>query len=223
MTKLQPLAACSLAAATATALLTGCSQGASASAHAPAKPGDKDRKSSSTTYEVRGPASELSVDTTVGDVRVVASDRSGLKVTEKITYSADKPSTSHASRAGKVVLKDHDCRAGSCSVSYRIEVPERLVARIASGGGDITGSALSGNTVARTKGGDVDLAFAEPPADVDTSSGGGDVDLALPAGRYAVRAQTGGGDRKVDVTTDNGSAHRVTAHSDGGDVTVARR
>lgn len=223
MTKTRSLTTCSLVAVTAGALLTGCSQGDSARAHAPANPRGEDRKSSSATYEVRGPASELSVTTTAGDVSVVASDRSGLKVTEKITYSADKPSTSHASHAGKVVLKDHDCRSGSCSVSYRIEVPERLAARISTGGGDITGSALGGNTVARTKGGDVDLAFAEAPADVDASSGGGDVDLALPAGRYAVRARTGGGDSEVDVPTAKGSAHKVRASSAGGDVTVTKR
>ncbi|MFF1715527.1 DUF4097 family beta strand repeat-containing protein [Streptomyces sp. NPDC058268] len=180
-------------------------------------------KSSSTTYEVNGAASHLSVDTTAGDVRIVASNRSGLKVTEKITYSADKPRTTHSARDGEVTLKDHDCRAGSCSVSYRIVAPERLASEISSGGGDITGSALTGNTVAKTNGGDVSLAFAKAPTDADAFSAGGDVNVALPAGRYAVQAQANGGDRKVGVKTDKGSVYKVKARSNGGDVTVAQR
>ncbi|MFJ9412574.1 DUF4097 family beta strand repeat-containing protein [Streptomyces sp. NPDC101227] len=167
--------------------------------------------------------SGLSVATTAGDVRVIASDRAGLKVTEKFTYTADKPKTSHISRDGHVTLKDRDCRSGSCSVSYRIEIPEDLAATIVSGGGDITGAALAGRTVAKTNGGDVYLSFAQAPAGIDAFSGGGDVDLALPAATYAVRAQAGGGDRVVGVRTGKNASHEVTARSNGGDVTVARR
>ncbi|MET9529897.1 DUF4097 family beta strand repeat-containing protein [Streptomyces sp. NPDC006649] len=218
--KLRALKACSLVTATGIVLLAGCSHDDSAGSKAPANL--QHSKSSTTTYEV-GVASQLSVDTTAGDVHIVASDRSDLKVTEKITYSADKPRTSHTSRDGKVMLKDHDCRSGSCSVSYRIMVPERLSSRISSGGGNISGSALAGNTVAETKGGDVNLAFAKAPADLDAFSAGGDVDIRVPAGHYAVQAQANGGDRKVGVTVDKGSVHKVKARSNGGDVTVVPR
>lgn len=218
--KLQTLTACSLATVTGVVLLTGCSQGDSAASRTSAS--GQDKKSSSSTYEVRGPASELSVDTTAGDVHVVASDRSGLKVTEKITYSADKPKTSHSSRGGRITLKDHDCRSGSCSVSYRIEVPERLASKISSGGGDITGAALTGNTVAKTNGGDVNLAFAKASTDIDAFSAGGDVGIDLPVGRYAVQAQANGGDRTVGVKTDKESVYKVKARSNGGDVVVAQ-
>ncbi|MFH8574082.1 DUF4097 family beta strand repeat-containing protein [Streptomyces sp. NPDC017993] len=205
-------------ATTGVLMLTSCTE------HGPARPnrpaGDQNKKVSSTSYEVGGPASQLSVDTTAGDVHVTASDRSGIKVTEKITYTGDKPRTSHTSHDGKVALRDSDCRSGTCSVSYRIEAPSRLASRIASGGGDITGTALAGSTVAKTNGGEVRLGFAHAPADIDAFSGGGDVRLELPAGKYAVTARTNGGDRKVDVTTDAGSAHKVRARSNGGDVTI---
>ncbi|MFD0555233.1 DUF4097 family beta strand repeat-containing protein [Streptomyces rectiviolaceus] len=218
--KLRTLTAYSLTTAIGIALLTGCSPDDPASSKGSANM--RDKKSSSATYEVRGAASQLSVDTTAGDVRIVASDRSSLKGPRRsrTRLTSRKHPTS---RGGEVTLKDHDCRSGSCSVSYRIEVPERLASRISSGGGDITGSALAGSTAAKTNGGDVDLAFAKAPTDVDAFSAGGDVDVDLPAGRYAVQAQANGGDRKVGVKTDKSSVHKVTARSNGGDATVAQR
>ncbi|GAA3112648.1 hypothetical protein GCM10010449_38590 [Streptomyces rectiviolaceus] len=75
--KLRTLTAYSLTTAIGIALLTGCSPDDPASSKGSANM--RDKKSSSATYEVRGAASQLSVDTTAGDVRIVASDRSSLK------------------------------------------------------------------------------------------------------------------------------------------------
>ncbi|WP_460068171.1 DUF4097 family beta strand repeat-containing protein [Streptomyces sp. YKOK-I1] len=215
------------AALTLMALLSGCSS--------------DDVTSDTNSYTVSESVSALKVQSRGGLIEVVASDRTTVEVTETFRYSDGKPETKHTVSGSTLSLTTADCSSGSspCEVSYRIEVPRELALSLASQGGDVEVSAVSGElTVAtdggsasgeklasttaeiRTSGGDVDAAFATAPDAVDAGTDGGDLTLKLPSGSYAVDADAQGGDEKVTVKTDPASSHKVTAKSGGGTVTV---
>ncbi|GAA0339118.1 hypothetical protein [Streptomyces blastmyceticus] len=73
----------------------------------------------------------------------------------------------------------------------------------------------------RTSGGDVTETFTVTPDRAEGRTSGGDVKIHVPRDSYAVEASTSGGTRKVTVPTDDRSPRRITAHTQGGDVTVA--
>ncbi|NUL05220.1 DUF4097 family beta strand repeat protein [Streptomyces lunaelactis] len=92
-----------------------------------------------------------------------------------------------------------------------------------SDNGEIVTDRVTAKTVtAQSDNGSVQLRLSAVPDRVDTVSDDGEVVIELPrAGApYAVTAKSSNGDVDVDVPTDGGSAHIVTARSDNGKVTV---
>jgi len=94
--------------------------------------------------------------------------------------------------------------------------------RVTTTAGSIDASGLrSRNVDARTEAGKVTLAHQVAPAQTSARTDAGEVTVRLPgSASYAVDATTDAGDRKVSVTVDPGSAHRVTASTQAGDITV---
>ncbi len=126
-----------------------------------------------------------------------------VKVSEKYVYNEQKPSPEHGVKDGRLTLKAEDCGTGRrCEVTYRVLLPRNASVRL------------------RTSGGNVDLALSTAPDEVSGRTSGGDVTIRLPKGSYAVKAETSGGTRKVSVPKDESSAHKVTARTSGGDVSV---
>lgn len=62
--------------------------------------------------------------------------------------------------------------------------------------------------------------FSTAPDSVDVSTSGGDLTLKLPSGSYDVDTDGEAGQKTVTVETDPTSAHKVTAKSADGDVSV---
>ncbi|MGW7486748.1 DUF4097 family beta strand repeat-containing protein [Streptomyces sp. NPDC054786] len=219
-----------LSCAALTVLTTGCSL----SGHGPTKEAER-------TYSVHGKVTALSVTTHGGNIEVVPVDAGGsVKVTEKYVYNERKPAPEHGVKGGRLTLKAEDCGMGrKCDVGYRVLLPRDASVDLRSSGGDITVHGAAGGIAAetsggnitvadstartakaRTSGGNVDLALSTAPDQVSGRTSGGDVTIRLPKGSYAVDASTSGGNRKVSVPADEGSAHKVTARSSGGDVSV---
>ncbi|OKI04880.1 hypothetical protein A6A06_09245 [Streptomyces sp. CB02923] len=195
------------------------------------------------TYTVDGKAAKLDVTTPGGHIYVVADDTAGdgAKVTERIAYGKRKPSTRHSLDNGTLKLTADNCGGvmGKCSVTYEVRVAPSAAVKLATNGGDIdvkgavgaVDAHTSGGNIdlrdcaakqatAKTEGGDIEARFTAVPDRVDGRSSGGQVTVRLPQGRYAVDATTDGGERTVTAPVDSGSPHRVTVHSDGGDVEV---
>ncbi|MFI7102997.1 DUF4097 family beta strand repeat-containing protein [Streptomyces sp. NPDC050161] len=212
-------------------LTTGCSL----SGMGPSKEAER-------TYTVDGTVSSVAARTSGGSIEVVPVDAGGpVKVTEKYSYTGSKPHPDHSLKDGRLSLKAASCKdmGDRCTVSYRVRVPRGTDVDLHTSGGDITVSGMSGSVAAetsggditlddsaartakvRTSGGDVTAGFTKVPDDVSGRTSGGDVTIRLPKGSYAVDASTSGGNRKVSVTTDASAAHKVAAHTSGGDVSV---
>ncbi|MET7783247.1 DUF4097 family beta strand repeat-containing protein [Streptomyces mirabilis] len=210
---LKKFVVCAVTVAAAAVVTTGCQESDGLG---------KSASSSSQSYDVTDKVTGVSVDNNGGNIEIVAGTGSAIKVTERLEYSDSKPKTEHSVSGGELALKGGDCggSASKCSVDYRIEVPAGVKVDASTGGGNITGTGLGGTVVAKTSGGNIDVAFGTAPASVNADSEGGNVTVKLPKGSYAVDASTDGGNKKVDVPVNDGSANKVKAHSAGGDVTV---
>lgn len=86
---------------------------------------------------------------------------------------------------------------GLRNVEYRITVPEKLNAEIATSGGPISVSNLKGKIKASTSGGPIRI--NETGGDVDASTSGGPITIERNSGR--VRARTSGGGIEVREAT----------------------
>ncbi len=194
-------------------------------------------------YSVTEKVTELTVETGAGDITVVESDRSGIAVTERLSWrGADdaKPRTTHAV-AGERLTLTYDCPGtiGNCGVTYEVQIPRgvgvkadsgsgRLILRglsgaveASTGSGDIEGEDLTGKrAVGKTGSGDVELRFGSVPDDVEVDTGSGNGVVRVPAGAYNVTAETGSGDELVEVNRDGGSSHKIVVKTGAGDAKV---
>ncbi|GAA0409260.1 DUF4097 family beta strand repeat-containing protein [Streptomyces luteireticuli] len=220
------------AALTAALLVTGCSMSGG-----PVKKAER-------TYTVDGKVTTVDVATHGGEITVlpVTGGDGKVRVTERYEYSDSKPDPEHRLENGKFTIDKATCGGalhGRCTVSVEVHAPRTADLRLSTSGGNITVRGASGtvaadtrggnvtledcasrSATAHTKGGDVTASFTVVPDSVDGRTSGGDVRIRLPKGTYAVDASTSGGNREVVVPTDEGSAHKVTARTQGGDVRV---
>ncbi|MFI6498438.1 DUF4097 family beta strand repeat-containing protein [Nonomuraea typhae] len=213
-----------------TAVLTGCGL---ASIGGPTE-------ESVVNYDVNDKVALLDVNSGSGDIVVTETDRSGIRVTETLQWRNNKPEAEHKVE-GDTLKVTYSCRAnsGSCSVSYKIEVPKGLKVKADAGSGHITLRGLTGELEASAGSGDIeasdlggkkvvadagsgsmDLKYASAPSDVMLEAGSGDITLTLPNGPYNVSAQADSGDAKVEVANDRNSANRVTVEAGSGNINV---
>lgn len=95
-----------------------------------------------------------------------------------------------------------------------------------TGGGSINVTGVASPRVSATSdGGDIEIMFTQVPTNVRVSTGGGNVTIVVPPGatHYDVTATNGGGDEPtIHVPTSSTSSHKITATSDGGNVTISQ-
>lgn len=221
-------------ALTAGFLMTGCNV-------------DKEgSKSESASYEITDKVTALDVRTPGGDIKVVAGDQDTIRVTEKLTYSGDKPKTEHTTSGGTLRLgAGEGCakegEASKCKVDYTLEVPRALAAVLDSRGGNVQVTGLAGalevkagggkvnadnlaskRLTVEANGGAISAGFASAPETVNINTHSGDVSVQVPSAEaYAVKATTNGGSEKVSVKTDPASTRKITLHTDGGNVQLS--
>ncbi|GAA3151194.1 hypothetical protein GCM10010466_47890 [Planomonospora alba] len=194
------------------------------------------------SYEVPDKVLVLSMDVEAGDVVVSESGRSGIKVTETLRWSDDKPETEHRVEGGTLTL-EYRCPTGfglvHCSVDYKVEVPKGVRVKVQSGAGDVTLRSLTGGVEAGTGAGDIDASglagkefvadsgagdveagFAAAPERVEVETGAGDATVRLPQGAYRVTAESGAGDETVKVQDDPSAPRTVRVSTGAGDAKV---
>jgi hypothetical protein len=137
-------------------------------------------------------ASSIVVDGNSGDVVVVGSDRSDIRLITKERRSIfGRPHVDIGYTDGRLHL-DGECKQldlwGGCRVSYRLEVPRDVDVRLVAHSGDVRAEDLRGNADLRTRSGDVDafgvlgrLRLETRSGDVDVDSGSADIDAAPAA------------------------------------------
>ncbi|QLJ00634.1 DUF4097 family beta strand repeat protein [Streptomyces sp. NEAU-sy36] len=91
---------------------------------------------------------------------------------------------------------------------------------LSSGNGPVHADVASTRVRARVDNGSVDLRLSRVPDSVDTGSDNGSLTVVLPRAAYHVKATSHNGGVHVSVPRDSASAHRVTAGSANGKVTV---
>jgi|CZKI01.1.fsa_nt_gi hypothetical protein len=187
----------------------------------------------------------LTVSTSGGEIRVVPSSDSVVKVVAKEHIRASSEADADAilqkldlviEQRGNEVVATASYKDGvgfhfggwpPVQVDFVVTVPRRASVDLKTSGGDIFVGDLDGAVRARTSGGEIDL--GKIGADIDASTSGGDVRLAEGGG--AVRLSTSGGNISAgrvagpaDLRTSGGDVkidaveNTVSAHSSGGDV-----
>jgi hypothetical protein len=199
------------------------------------------------TYSVGGTVSGVALDLGSADVVIAR----GGRRREVAVYRTDRfafghQATSHPEvSAGQFRLTSR-CPSTvprSCSVSYRVVVPDsvsieirttdgsvhldeyRGPARIATASGDVSISGYCGFLLqARTESGNIDAATMCSPPQLSLRATQGSVHASVPAGRYQLDAETAGGRRTVrGVIEVQDAPFSIQALSSAGDVTVEGR
>jgi DUF4097 and DUF4098 domain-containing protein YvlB len=134
------------------------------------------------------------VTTRNADVKIVASDRSDVRLTTKEKRSVwGGGHVELRGDAGGLQLRD-SCRDlpvvdDPCHVNLRLEVPRSTDVRVVTGTGDVRAENLAGSTDLRSGTGDLDVIGVHGPvrAHADT----GEVEVVAPAADISVQTATG--------------------------------
>jgi len=187
------------------------------------------------------PVRAVLVDTTNGDVIVLAGNGGELVVERTEHWAVRRPTVEVAvhDEVARVTARCSWMPLSRCAVDVRITVPagvrvEALTSngRIALTGidgwilanttnGSVTGTGLrSPEVLTTTTNGDVSLEFAEAPSRVVVATSNGDVDLVLPGGPYRSTLATSNGATSVDVPVDEFAERTVEAVTSNGDIAL---
>ncbi|GAA0929062.1 DUF4097 family beta strand repeat-containing protein [Nonomuraea longicatena] len=190
------------------------------------------------SYDVGDKVSALEVYAGSGDIVVTGSDRSGIRVTETMQWRNRKPEARHQVN-GEWLRLDYECPHGTCSVSYRVEVPKGTQVKPETGSGDITLRGLTGRievtagsgeveasglgageTTAETGSGNMEFKYGAVPGDVDLRTGSGNISVTVPDASYDITTDTGSGDTRVDVAQDPAAPSKIAVETGSGNIRV---
>jgi hypothetical protein len=199
------------------------------------------------SYPVRGSLDGLQLD--LGDATVIIARggrRAAVQIDRRESFAFGHSATTTRRIAGNTFKLRSRCPRTvlhSCSVSYRVTVPDNIPidvrttsgsirldgyrgsARLASGSGDISigdfcGFGLQARAGSGTIGANVDCALQQ----LSLRSTAGSVHVVVPPGRYRLDAETAAGRRTVrGVTEATDAPFALQALSSSGDVTVEGR
>jgi hypothetical protein len=164
-------------------------------------------------------ASTIVVDASSGDIDVVGTDRSDIRLQTTQSRSLFGRPHVHVDAGGGRLRLDAKCSEfelwgtdARCSVRYRLEVPRDATVRLLTRSGDVTAADLRGPADLRTQSGDVQAFDVLGALRLDSLSG----DVHVDSSSTDIDASTISGD--VDVRARD--ATRVRAHTTSGDVHV---
>jgi hypothetical protein len=194
----------------------------------------------------RWPSTLLGIDLHVrsGDVTIVGGSQTGVSITREDRWAfGHRPREQRSVRAG-ILRVSSSCPqlvVGSCSASYRVDVPNdvpisirtehgtirldgyRGSADIASDSGAIDVEGYCGFVLgAASASGDVSVASACSPERLTLRSDTGNVSTTVPPGNYRIQAGSNGGRAIVrGLVDDDGAPWAIQALSNAGDVRVS--
>lgn len=202
------------------------------------------RGTTNTTYTVSRPLLGLELRVQSGDVTIVGGSQSGVSVVRTDRFAFGHRPHEQRSVVHGILHLSGRCPAlvvGSCSSSYRIEIPDNVPISVRAESGSVRVEGYHGSADIATNGGDIAVegycgfvlgaASASGDVNVNTScsperlalrSGSGNVDATVPAGNYRINATSNSGRARVlGLVTDNGAPWDIEALSNSGNVTVA--
>jgi Putative adhesin len=199
------------------------------------------------SYPVRGTLDGLAFDLGDADITIAGGGaRAGVAVQHTDRFAFGHGARVVRSSADGIFRVRSRCPRTvmhSCSVRYRVTVPDNLPvdvrtsggdvrfdnyrgsARVATDRGDIDVSGFCGfSLVARAESGDVDAGAACAPQQLSLRSTTGSVHAEVPPGSYQVEAESASGSRTVrGIASAQGAPFSIQALSSAGDVLVEAR
>lgn len=172
-----------------------------------------------------------------GDIEVIGSDRSDIRLTTKQHRSIFGRPHSKVELSGGHLRLDGHCSEfellgsdATCAINYRLEVPRDTIVRLQASSGDVSAVDLGGEADLRTRSGDVhvvdvggrslhletisgDVHAVTSASNIDAVTTSGDVHLRASNPSH-VRARTVSGDVHVSVPD---RTYAVTTHEVSGD------
>jgi hypothetical protein len=196
------------------------------------------------SYSVRGTLDGLAFDLGDGNVTIVGGGaRAGVAVQHTDRFAFGHGARTARSSAGGVFRVHSRCPSTvmhTCSVSYRVTVPDNLPVDVRTSGGNVRFDGYRGSArvatvdgdidiggfcgfslVARAESGDVAANAACAPQQLSLRSTSGSVRAVVPPGRYQVEAESAAGHRALrGISAVQDAPFSIQALSSAGDVTV---
>jgi hypothetical protein len=200
-----------------------------------------------TRYTVNGSLNAVELDMGDADVMVARGrDDSTVRVQhdDRSTFGHGASTTrTLANRTLRITSRCPKSVPESCSVHYRVEVPDNVLVMVTTGAGRVSLRGYRGRAVLATRSGRIDVAgfcgfllqASTQSGDVDTStacaperltlrSSSGSVRAEVPPGRYQLDAESASGNRVVrGIAAVSEAPYAIQAFSSSGDVVVERR
>jgi hypothetical protein len=199
--------------------------------------------SSTTTYSVPRPLTQVDLQLSSGQAVIVGSSSSTLQVRRVDDYTFGHAAQEQRFMTGGVLHISSRCPRivlGSCSASYELEVPQSVAVNVQTSGGDVRMTGFSGDAVLATHSGNVDVeaycgfnlsarsglgnlhvATACAPQRLDLVTASGNAVALVPPGRYRIAASSATGRQTVTgVVRDRSALFSIDAHSSSGNVAV---
>ena len=200
------------------------------------------------SYAVQGSVNGLDLDVGSGDVEIVGiGRRPAVEVVQRARYAFGHDVLTRRSVAGGVFRLRGRCPTtvitGSCSVAYRLLVPDNVPvsvrtaggsvsfrdyrgsARVTTGSGDVHAESFCGFSLqVRSGGGDVVVDASCAPQRLSLRTRSGSIHAVVPHGRYRVDADSGSGPAVVrGLTSAPDAVFELQALSTSGAVRVETR
>jgi hypothetical protein len=199
------------------------------------------------TYPVSGALAGLSFDVGDAGVEVVGGGPGrevGVQRRERSAFG-HTPQTTRSVAGGTFMVRSRcpEELLRSCSVAYRLIVPDNLPVDIRTDGGEVRFRGYRGSATVTTRSGDIDITdfcgfsldaraesgdvtttWACPPQRLSLRAGSGSVHAIVPSGPYQVDAESASGRNVVrGVTATTEAPFSIQALSSSGDVVVEGR
>jgi hypothetical protein len=164
-------------------------------------------------HDIPAGTRRVNVNFSSGNIRLQPAPGDQAKLTGTAHYSLIRPSfTTRVTSAGTDFGYNCNLPVGNCYLNATLSVPRGTPTLVYTGGGDATAIGTTGDITLTSDGGNVSA--EKVSGDLTLNTGGGNVSAGKVSGDLTVNSDGG------DITATTITAARVTASTDGGNITV---
>src|SRR5690606_20363035 len=200
------------------------------------------RRTEDQTYTYRQAIDQVELDTSEGDITVVAGEPGVAVVAQRLSWTSMARPAVDRSVTGERLAVAGECRGtggpfrfgGHCAIGFTVQVPPEVTVKVHTGGGTVRIAGLTGEVRVTAATGDIQLddlagavvvradhsdvtATGLRAGAVDVRIQSGDLDLAFARPAPAVVVATRAGDVTLELAP---GRYQVSARSDAGQETV---